>query len=213
MHIGILTGKAPSFGGSHIRPEATGYGLIYYVAKMLEHLPSSSPLHTATAGSDSGFKGARVLVSGAGNVAQYAALKLIELGAIVLSLSDSNGALIATDESKGFQPQDINAIAALKLKHQSLTAFVEASSSENKNKFAWHEGKRPWSLVEKVDIALPCATQNEVDGSEASALVNADVKIVAEGSNMGCTLEAIEVFEKSRAADGKVWYAPGKASK
>lgn len=178
---------------------------------MLEHLPSTSPIHTSTAGSDSGFKGARVLVSGAGNVAQFAALKLIELGATVLSLSDSTGALISTDESKGFQPEDIHAIAVLKLKHQSLTSFVQTAGNESK--FSWHEGKRPWALVQKIDIALPCATQNEVDGADAAALLEADVKLVAEGSNMGCTLEAIEVFEKSRAGDGKVWYAPGKASK
>lgn len=206
--VGILTGKGLSFGGSHIRPEATGYGLIYYVAKMLEKLPSSSPIHTAEAGSDSGFKGARVLVSGAGNVAQYAALKLIELGATVLSLSDSTGALIATNE-KGFTPADIHAIASLKLKHQSLTSFVQSAAS---GAFSWHDGARPWALVENVDIALPCATQNEVSGEEAEALVKSGAKIVAEGSNMGCTLEAIEVFEKARSGDGKIWYAPGKAS-
>ncbi|KAF8324115.1 NADP-specific glutamate dehydrogenase [Clavulina sp. PMI_390] len=206
---GILTGKAMSFGGSNIRPEATGYGLIYYVAKMLEQLPSSSNLHTAEAGSDSGFKGARVLVSGAGNVAQFAALKLIELGAVVLSLSDSTGALIAKDEAKGFEAGDIATIASLKLKHQSLTAFVQTAGE---SKFDWHAGKRPWALVDKIDIALPCATQNEVDGTDAEALVKGGVQLVAEGSNMGCTLEAIEVFEKSRAGDGKVWYAPGKAS-
>lgn len=131
------------------------------------------------------FEGARVLVSGSGNVAQFAALKLIELGANVLSLSDSTGALISTTD-KGFSPADIHSIAGLKLKHQSLTAFVQ--TADNESKFTWHAGKRPWALVEKIDIALPCATQNEVDGEDAKAIVGAGAKIVAEGSNMGCPL-------------------------
>lgn len=197
---GILTGKGASFGGSFIRPEATGYGLIYYVRKMIEtskFLPS--------------FEGARVLVSGSGNVAQFAALKLIELGANVLSLSDSTGALISNND-KGFSPADVHSIAALKLKHQSLTAFVQ--TADNESKFTWHAGKRPWALVEKIDIALPCATQNEVDGDDAKAIVGAGAKIVAEGSNMGCTLDAIATFEKTRSAGSETftWYAPGKAS-
>jgi glutamate dehydrogenase (NADP+) len=197
-----------SFGGSNIRPEATGYGLIYYVAQMLEHYHATFP-----SSSLSSFKGTRVLVSGSGNVAQFAALKLIELGAIVLSLSDSTGALISTEESVGFSAEDVHAIAALKLKHQSLTAFVQAEGVEKR--FEWHAGKRPWELVKRIDIALPCATQNEVNGVEANALIAAGAKIVGEGSNMGCTLEAIEAFEKSRAggAENVTWYAPGKASK
>lgn len=169
---------------------------------MLEQLPT---LNT--------FKGARVLVSGSGNVAQFAALKLIELGAVVLSLSDSTGALIAADEATGFTPSDIQAIAELKLKHQSLTSFVQAEGNEAK--FAWHAGKRPWALVEKIDIALPCATQNELDGEDAKAVVAAGARVVAEGSNMGCTLEAIDTFEKTRSSgeESFTWYAPGKASK
>lgn len=197
-----------SFGGSNIRPEATGYGLIYYVANMLEHYHAtfpSSPL--------SSFQGARVLVSGSGNVAQYAALKLIEFGAIVLSLSDSTGALISTEESVGFKAEDIQAIATLKLKRQPLTTFAQAEGIEKR--FEWHAGKRPWTLVEKIDIALPCATQNELNGAEASAVIAAGAKIIAEGSNMGCTLEAIGAFEKSRVSNAEniTWYAPGKASK
>jgi len=206
-HVGVLTGKAMSFGGSNIRPEATGYGLIYYVAKMLEHYHATFP------GTLPSFKGARVLVSGSGNVAQFAALKLIDLGATVLSLSDSTGALISTEESVGFRAEDIHAIAALKLKHQSLTAFVQTEGAEKR--FEWHAGKRPWTLVGRIDIALPCATQNELNGVEAHAVIAAGAKIVAEGSNMGCTLEAIEAFEKSRAnsVENITWYAPGKASK
>lgn len=196
-----------SFGGSNIRPEATGYGLIYYVAKMLEHYHVVFPAILPS------FKDARVLVSGSGNVAQFAALKLIELGAIVLSLSDSTGALISTEQSVGFSAGDVHAIAALKLKHQSLTAFMQTEGVEKR--FEWHAGKRPWTLVEKIDIALPCATQNELNGVEANALNRAGAKIVAEGSNMGCSLDAIESFEKSRTngAENVTWYAPGKASK
>lgn len=153
------------------------------------------------------FTGARVLISGSGNVAQYAALKVISLGAVVLSLSDSHGTLIAKSE-KGFTPAHIASIASLKLNRQALTAFDYEEGA-----FEWHEGKRPWTLV-KADIALPSATQNEVSGEEAQALVDAGVKIIAEGSNMGCTLEAIAVFEKSRTAGGPnaAWYAPGSAS-
>ncbi|KAF8336579.1 NADP-specific glutamate dehydrogenase [Cantharellus anzutake] len=197
---GILTGKGGDFGGSYIRPEATGYGLIYYVAKMLE-----------TQKELASFKGARVLVSGSGNVAQYAALKLIELGAIVLSLSDSTGALIARNEHEGFTTRDIEQIAEIKLKHQSLTSF-NIQANANESRFVWHAGARPWTLVQNVDIALPCATQNEVSGEEATALIASGTKLVAEGSNMGCTLEAIEVFEVGRRTGKGIWYAPGKAS-
>jgi len=193
---GILTGKGPTWGGSYIRPEATGYGLVYYVSHMLSHLPNTS------------FTSAKVLISGSGNVAQYAAIKIIELGGIVLSLSDSKGALISTDE-KGFTKADVSTIADLKLTHGTLAEFFQTQS---KGKFEWHEGKRPWTLIRASDIALPCATQNEVSGEEAEALVKAGVKIVAEGSNMGCTQEAIDVFEKARFEKGTIWYAPGKAS-
>ncbi|ELU38324.1 glutamate dehydrogenase (NADP+) [Rhizoctonia solani AG-1 IA] len=187
---GVLTGKGGSWGGSFIRPEATGYGLVYYV----EHMLAKAPNPTS-------FKDAKVLISGSGNVAQYAALKVLELGGSVLSLSDSKGALIAVD-GKGFNKEDIAAIAQIKLNRAYLTDFVATSE----------KGKRPWTLVGSADIALPSATQNEVSGGEAKALVAAGVKFVAEGSNMGCTQEAIDVFEAAREADNWVWYAPGSAS-
>ncbi|ODN76670.1 NADP-specific glutamate dehydrogenase [Cryptococcus amylolentus CBS 6039] len=196
---GILTGKGGDWGGSFIRPEATGYGLVYYVTEMLRDLDNTD------------WKGKRVLLSGAGNVAQYAALKVIELGGTVLSLSDSTGALVATGD-EGFTPEDIFAIADIKLQRKSLTAFSAG------NKFAWHEGARPWTLVSKADVALPSASQNELNGEEAKALIKAGVRYVAEGSNMGCTLDAIEVFEASRTAaksatdSGIAFYAPGKAA-
>ena len=163
------------------------------------------------AGDAEGFKGKRVIISGSGNVAQYAALKSIALGAKVLSLSDSKGAIIATDEN-GFTADLVNKIAGLKLKHQSLTALNEDSTFKDKIKYI--DGARPWTHVEKIDIALPCATQNEVSGEEAAALIKAGVKYIAEGSNMGCTQDAIDAFEKHRKSSkgSCAWYAPGKAA-
>jgi len=191
---GILTGKGGSWGGSLIRPEATGYGLIYYVAHMIAFANQGT------------FKGKTVAISGSGNVAQYAALKAIELGATVVSLSDSRGALVSTD-GNSVTPEDINAIAALKLKRQSLTDF------KHEGKYQYIDGARPWTHV-KVDIALPCATQNEVSKEEAEALVASGARFIAEGSNMGCTQDAIDVFEAHRKSNGDkaIWYAPGKAA-
>ena len=152
------------------------------------------------------FKGKTVAISGSGNVAQYAALKAIELGATVVSLSDSKGSLIA-QEGKSFSPEDIYKIGELKLKHQALTAL---DAGDN---YKWFEGARPWTHV-KVDIALPCATQNEVSKEEAESLVASGAKFIAEGSNMGCTQDAIDVFEASRKEKKgeAIWYAPGKAA-
>ncbi|KAK3403286.1 Glutamate/Leucine/Phenylalanine/Valine dehydrogenase-domain-containing protein [Sordaria brevicollis] len=192
---GVLTGKGLSWGGSLIRPEATGYGLVYYVGHMLEYSGAGT------------YAGKRVALSGSGNVAQYAALKLIELGATVVSLSDSKGSLVATGEN-GITVEDIQAIMAIKEARQPLTTF------QHDGHVKWIEGARPWLHVGKVDIALPCATQNEVSKEEAEGLLAAGCKFVAEGSNMGCTLEAIEVFENNRKEKKgeAVWYAPGKAA-
>ncbi|KAI5867310.1 NADP-specific glutamate dehydrogenase [Durotheca rogersii] len=222
---GVLTGKGLSWGGSLIRPEATGYGLVYYVEHMIAYAGKGS------------FQGKRVAISGSGNVAQYTALKCIELGATVVSLSDSTGSLIAGGD-KGFAPADVNAIAAVKLDRQPITQYSGAAA------FRFVPGARPWRHVGRVDIALPCATQNEVDEEDAHTLVRNGTLFVAEGSNMGCTQAAIDVFEDARrgakagkangvpkanghanghatngdAANGSsiaaepVWYAPGKAS-
>ena len=193
---GVLTGKGGSWGGSLIRPEATGYGLVYYVEHMINY---------ASGGKES-FAGKRVAISGSGNVAQFAALKVIELGGTVVSFSDSKGALIATD-NQGFTSDDIEKIANLKLARKALTEL------DNHN-YKYVEGARPWKEVGKVDVALPSATQNEVSGEEAEALIEAGCKFIAEGSNMGCTLEAIEAFEKHRKTNGgnAIWYGPGKAA-
>lgn len=160
----------------------------------------------ASGGKES-FKGKRVAVSGSGNVAQYAALKAIELGATVISLSDSKGAIIATGD-KGISPELIDEIAALKVKRKQLSAL---DSKDVK----YIDGQRPWTNVDKVDIALPSATQNEVSGEEAEALIKAGCKFVAEGSNMGCTQDAIDVFEKHRKSNkgaAGCLYGAGKAA-
>ncbi|KAK7742177.1 NADP-dependent glutamate dehydrogenase [Diatrype stigma] len=193
---GVLTGKGMDWGGSLIRPEATGYGLVYYVEHMIKHAGQGD------------FKGKRVAISGSGNVAQYAALKCIELGATVVSLSDSTGALVAEGDAS-FTPEHVNEIADIKLARKPLTAF-----SGGKGAFKYIEGARPWVHVGKVDVALPSATQNELNKEEAEALVQSGARFVAEGSNMGCTLDAIEVFEAARREKGAdaIWYAPGKAS-
>jgi len=193
---GVLTGKGGSWGGSLIRPEATGYGLVYYVDHMINY---------ATGGKES-FAGKKVAISGSGNVAQFAALKVIELGGTVVSLSDSKGALIASDD-KGFTPEFIETIANLKLARKSLTDL------EN-HPYRYVAGARPWKEVGKVDVALPSATQNEVSGEEGQALIDAGCKFIAEGSNMGCTQEAIDIFEAHRRQNGgnAIWYGPGKAA-
>ncbi|TRM60331.1 Glutamate/Leucine/Phenylalanine/Valine dehydrogenase-domain-containing protein [Schizophyllum amplum] len=197
--VGVLTGKGKDWGGSFIRPEATGYGLIYYVQRMIEKACPEINLSKPTT---------RVAISGSGNVAQYTALKVIELGATVISLSDSRGALIAEE---GFSKDVVEAIMKLKLAGGYLESYKDFADEK---KYTYHAGARPWTLCGKVDIALPSATQNEVSREEAEALVKAGVKIVAEGSNMGCSAEAIDVFEDARKAGGAsaVWYAPGKAS-
>lgn len=163
----------------------------------------------ASGGKES-FKGKRVAISGSGNVAQYAALKAIELGATIVSLSDSKGSLIAS-EGEGISPTQIETIAKLKVERKALDSI--ASSSDFKNT-KYVEGARPWMQSEKIDVALPSATQNEVSGEEAEHLVKIGAKFVAEGSNMGCTQDAIDVFEKNRKEKKgeAIWYAPGKAA-
>lgn len=192
---GVLTGKGLDWGGSLIRPEATGYGLVYYVGHMIEY---------AGAGS---WAGKRVAISGSGNVAQYAALKCIELGATVVSLSDSQGSLVA-EEDGYVTPEDVRAIMELKVNRQPLSKYTP------KGKLKYIEGVRPWLHVGKVDVALPCATQNEVNREEALALVAGGTKFIAEGSNMGCTLDAVVVFETERRTKKRdaIWYGPGKSS-
>lgn len=144
--------------------EATGYGLVYYVEEMMKYAKKGS------------FAGKRVAISGSGNVAQYAALKCIELGATVVSLSDSRGCLVAEGDTH-FTPEQIEEIATVKLARKPLTEF------SGKSAFKYIEGARPWVHVGHVDVALPCATQNEVNEEEAKTLVNNGALFIAEGSN------------------------------
>ena len=182
---GTLTGKGQTWGGSLIRPEATGYGLCYFAEQML-----------ATRGKS--FKGQTVLVSGAGNVAQYAAQKAMRLGAKVVTLSDSDGFVYDPD---GLTEEKLEYVLFLKnVKRGRIKEYAEKYPTAK-----YYPGERPWSI--KCDIALPCATQNEIEAADAQKLVDNGCWCVAEGANMPSTPEAIEIFKKH-----KLLYSPGKAS-
>jgi len=182
---GVLTGKGMSFGGSLIRPEATGYGDVYFAQSML-----------ATKGDS--FTGKTVVVSGSGNVAQYATEKVTELGGKVVTMSDSSGYIYDAD---GIDADKLAFVMELKnVKRGRINEYVEKYPSAK-----FFKGERPWSV--KCDVALPCATQNELNEAEAKALVSNGCICVAEGANMPTTPEAIEVLQKA-----KVLFAPGKAS-
>nr|WP_236600084.1 NADP-specific glutamate dehydrogenase [Ramlibacter alkalitolerans] len=180
----FFTGKALAFGGSLIRPEATGYGTVYFAQEMLQQQ-----------GRD--FDGLRVSVSGSGNVAQYAVEKAMALGAKVVTVSDSSGTVVDED---GFTPAKLAELMEVK---NHLYGRVSDYAERTRTRF--HAGIRPWGV--KVDVALPCATQNELDEQDARTLVENGVVCVAEGANMPSTLGAVQVFERAR-----VLYAPGKAS-
>lgn len=180
----VFTGKGLSFGGSLIRPEATGYGCVYMAEEMLK-------------GRGLSFDGKRVVVSGSGNVAQYSIEKAMALGAKVVACSDSNGTVL--DES-GFTPEKLAELMELKnVKRGRIEEYAK------KFKLKYEAGKTPWHIP--CDIALPSATQNELDGKDAKILVKNGCICVAEGANMPSTLEAVDQF-----IEAKILYAPGKAS-
>jgi len=182
---GILTGKGLTYGGSLIRPEATGYGNVYFAQNMLERKNDS-------------FEGKTVVVSGSGNVAQYAAEKATELGAKIITMSDSGGYIL--DEA-GIDEEKLAFIMDLKnVKRGRISEYVDQYSSAK-----YFEGKTPWEV--KCDVALPCATQNELHEEDAKMLVDNGCMLVGEGANMPCTPEAVEVFQKA-----KILFSPGKAS-
>ena len=182
---GVLTGKGASWGGSLIRPEATGYGNVYFAQNML-------------ATQNDSFDGKIVTISGSGNVAQFAAEKAIELGAKVVTMSDSSGHIY---DEEGINTEKLEFIMDLKnVRRGRIHEYVEKYPNA---KFV--KGEKPWNV--KCDIALPCATQNELDGEAAKALIANGCKCVSEGANMPSTPEAIEAFHK-----GGVLFAPGKAS-
>ncbi len=181
---GVLTGKGISFGGSLVRPEATGYGNVYFAEEMLKTRNES-------------FKNKIVLISGSGNVAQYATEKVIQLGGKVVTLSDSGGYIY---DPKGIDTEKLAFVMKLKnIKRGRIKEYAEKFGVE------YFEGKRPWSI--KCDVALPCATQNEISEEEAITLVANGCYCVSEGANMPSELGAINVF-----LDNKVLYAPGKAA-
>ena len=183
-HSGTFTGKGLDFGGSRIRPEATGFGALYFVSNMLEKRGDS-------------LKGKTVAISGFGNVAWGAALKATELGAKVVTISGPDGYVYDPD---GISGEKIDYMLQLRASGDDIVApYVEKYPNAT-----FFEGRKPWE--QKVDIALPCATQNELDGEDAKQLVANNTLCVAEVSNMGCTPEAIDTF-----IENKVMYAPGKA--
>jgi glutamate dehydrogenase/leucine dehydrogenase len=181
---GTLTGKSLEFGGSLIRTEATGYGAVYFMELMLNHRGDS-------------LKGKNVVISGSGNVAQYAAEKVLQLGGKVLTMSDSSGYIY---DEQGIDKEKLAFIIDLKtVKRGRIKEYADKYGCQ------YHAGKRPWGV--KCDVALPCATQNEIDVEDAKKLVASGIIAVAEGANMPTSIEAIHIFH-----DNKVLYAPGKAS-
>ena len=182
---GVLTGKGLSWGGSRIRPEATGYGTVYFAQSMLN-----------TKNDD--IKGKTVVISGSGNVAQYAAEKVIQLGGKVLTMSDSSGYI---HDKEGIDADKLAFVMDLKNNRRGrISEYADKYSSAT-----FHKGKKPWSV--KCDIALPCATQNELNLEHAKELMKNGCRCVAEGANMPSTAEAIHAFH-----DAKILFAPGKAS-
>ncbi|MFC3197423.1 NADP-specific glutamate dehydrogenase [Parapedobacter deserti] len=177
---GVLTGKGPAWAGSFIRPEATGFGLLYFVERMLyEHGES--------------LKGKTVAISGAGNVAYYAALKAISMGAKVITVSNSNGTVY---DANGFSLEKLDFVNSL---NRNLQAYTERYAAE------YHAGKKPWQFP--CDVALPCATQNELDEHDARQLLENGCTCIAEGANMPCTDDAVKIIQQSN-----IYYAPGKAA-
>lgn len=182
---GVFTGKGIEFGGSLIRPEATGYGATYFAQEML-----------ATQKKD--YKGKTVAISGSGNVAQYACEKVTQLGGKVVTLSDSDGFIY---DKTGINAEKLAFIMDLKnVKRGRIKEYVKKFKGSE-----YHEGKTPWAV--KCDIAMPCATQNELNEKDAKVLIKNGCICIAEGANMPCTPDAVNAF-----IDAKILYAPGKAS-
>ncbi|MDB2426936.1 NADP-specific glutamate dehydrogenase [Flavobacteriaceae bacterium] len=182
---GVLTGKGLSWGGSLIRPESTGYGTVYFAENMLNHVSNS-------------IKGKTVVISGSGNVAQFAAEKCIQLSAKVISMSDSSGTVYDSD---GIDTEKLNFIMDLKnVKRGRINEYVHKYPNA-----VFFKNKTPWEI--KCDIALPCATQNELNENDAENLIKNGCICVSEGANMPCEPDAIKIFKQN-----KILYAPGKAS-
>ena len=184
---GVLTGKHLSYGGSLIRPEATGYGDIYFAENMLAMRGET-------------FEGKKCVISGAGNVASFAAQKLMQLGAKVLTLSDRSGAIYCKD---GLTEEMLQEIMVLK----NVTRGELADFAKDKAGVAFYKGANSWQLADQIDCAFPCARQNELNGDDAAYLLKHGCTLVGEGANMPSTPDAIEAF-----VNAKIMYSPGKAS-
>ena len=182
---GVLTGKGVSWGGSLIRPEATGYGVVYFTVQMLNHINEN-------------IEGKSVVISGSGNVAQFAAEKCIQLGAKVQTMSDSSGFIF---DKEGIDAEKLSYIMDLKnVKRERINSYLKKYP-----KSTYHPNKKPWGV--SCSIALPCATQNELDSQDAKNLITNGCFCISEGANMPCTPDAVNHFRKA-----KILYAPGKAS-
>lgn len=181
---GVLTGKGLGWGGSNIRTEATGYGVVYFAEEMLKYIGDS-------------LSGKNVLISGSGNVAQYTAEKAMTLGAKVLTMSDFNGTIY---DEKGLNKEKLEYIKQVKnIEHGRIKDVAD------KYNLKYLANENPWSI--KANVAFPCATQNEISGQDADKIVANNIKMVTEGANMPSTPEAIEIFRKN-----KILFAPGKSS-
>ena len=191
FQAGVLTGKGLSYGGSLIRPEATGYGLVYFAREML-------------AAQGKSFEGATVSISGSGNVAQFACEKVLDLGGKPVTMSDSSGFI---HDSEGIDRAKLAWIMDLKNNRRGRISEYAAEFSSATFTASAPEPSSNGLWGVNVDVALPCATQNEINGTEAQMLVDNKVMAVAEGANMPCTPEAVEVFQKNG-----IMFAPGKAS-
>ncbi|MGF1563786.1 MAG: NADP-specific glutamate dehydrogenase [Flavobacteriales bacterium] len=183
---GVFTGKGVNWGGSLIRPEATGYGAVYFISNMLERSGDS-------------LRGKTVAISGSGNVAQFAIEKVQQMGGKVVTVSDSAGYVFAPE---GIHAEQLDFIKDLKnVRRGRISELANAYAD-----MTYFEGERPWSLPTNVDVAIPCATQNELNGDDAQQLIERGIKVVGEGANMPSTPEAVEVFRSKG-----ILFAPGKA--
>ena len=185
---GVLTGKSADWGGSYVRPEATGWGLVFFAQEALKDLKEEN------------FQGKRCAISGSGNVAQFAAQQLLKLGAVPVTLSDSSGTIY---EPEGFTAEKLDLLMEVKANRGArLTDYAAMSPSSS-----YHPNSRPWSVAENIDVALPCATQNELEKEDAHALIKAGCQGVFEGANMPTTPDAVEILE-----DAGIIFGPAKAA-
>lgn len=180
---GVLTGKGLEYGGSNIRPEATGYGIVYFLKEMLKHKNDE-------------LEGKRALVSGSGNVAQFTVEKLLQEGAVPLTMSDSNGYIYFKD---GITQEDLKQI--MELKNEKRGRLKQLKNS----RCTYHDGKKPWE--QPADIALPCATQNEIVLEDAKQLKNNNIQCIVEGANMPCSADSQDFFLKN-----DIFLGPAKAA-